>query len=87
MLLHAIDIFCKSTGDIDREALGKLVFSDANARRRLNRATHPAVTVELAKQLLCHFLRLQWMVVSVLCPLRLSLPACRICVPADAVLA
>ena len=54
-------------GEIDRQALGKLVFEDAEARRRLNRATHPAVTCELAKQLLFCFVRLKSLVVSALC--------------------
>ncbi len=45
------------TGEIDRERLGELVFKDAVARRKLNRATHPAVTLELAKQLLSHLLQ------------------------------
>ncbi|EIE24152.1 dephospho-CoA kinase [Coccomyxa subellipsoidea C-169] len=49
--------FLKSDGEIDRERLGELVFKDAVARRKLNRATHPAVTLELAKQLLSHLLQ------------------------------
>lgn len=51
-------------GEIDRERLGELVFIDVGARRQLNRATHPAVTFELAKQLLVHFLRGHWLVVG-----------------------
>jgi dephospho-CoA kinase len=33
------------------------VFSDAAARRRLNAATHPAVGLELARRILCAWLR------------------------------
>lgn len=39
-------------GEIDREALAALVFADPAARRRLNAATHPAVGLELARQIL-----------------------------------
>ena len=53
-----------ATGEIDRERLGELVFNDATARRRLNKATHPAVTVEIAKQLLNHLLQCHWLVVG-----------------------
>lgn len=45
------------SGELDRERLGELVFNDAKARRKLNKATHPAVTLEIAKQLLRHLLR------------------------------
>lgn len=44
-------------GDLDRVALGQLVFSDAVARRRLNAATHTPVAVALLLQLLLHWLR------------------------------
>lgn len=57
---HTADV----TGEIDRERLGELVFNDATARRRLNRATHPAVTVEIAKQLLSHLSQCHWLVVG-----------------------
>jgi dephospho-CoA kinase len=59
---HTADV----TGEINRERLGELVFNDATARRRLNRATHPAVTVEIAKQLLSHLLQCHWLVVGLL---------------------
>ncbi len=38
-------------GGIDRKALGAIVFSDAEARKRLERITHPAIR-KLAEQLL-----------------------------------
>ncbi len=50
MILHV-------SGELDRERLGELVFNDAISRRKLNKATHPAVTLEIAKQLLRHLLR------------------------------
>ena len=39
------------SGELDREALGSLVFSDANARERLNAIVHPAVGVEMARRI------------------------------------
>jgi dephospho-CoA kinase len=39
-------------GEIDREALGRLVFSDRAARSRLNAATHLPIYAELLRQLL-----------------------------------
>lgn len=39
-------------GEVDREALGKLVFSDAAARRKLNAATHLPIALSLIWQLL-----------------------------------
>jgi len=44
--------------------LGKLVFESASARKKLNRATHPAVTWELAKQLFLCFVQCKRLVVS-----------------------
>ena len=44
--------------------LGKLVFESASARKKLNRATHPAVTWELAKQLSLCFVQCKRVVVS-----------------------
>ena len=60
-------------GEIDRDALGSLIYSDGAARRRLNAATHPAVTLELVRQLLWHWLRCHWLVVNRLtsCPILL----------------
>ncbi|HYB02729.1 MAG TPA: dephospho-CoA kinase, partial [Ktedonobacteraceae bacterium] len=38
-------------GDIDRKALGAIVFQDAGAMRRLEAIVHPAVSEALAKEL------------------------------------
>jgi dephospho-CoA kinase len=38
-------------GALDRERLGKLVFSDPAARRRLNELVHPAVGAEMIRRL------------------------------------
>ena len=51
------------SGELDRVALGEAVFGDAAARRRLNAATHPAVTAELVRQLLLHWLKCTLVVV------------------------
>ncbi len=43
-----------SNGEIDRKALGRIVFSDADARAKLNAIVHPAIgarTAELAAKL------------------------------------
>lgn len=45
-----------AAGEIDREALGALVFADSAQRRRLNAATHPAVGLELARTILLSWL-------------------------------
>ncbi|KAF6255164.1 dephospho-CoA kinase [Scenedesmus sp. NREL 46B-D3] len=50
-------------GEIDRARLGQLVFADAAARRRLNKATHAPVALELMRQLAGHWLRLRRLVV------------------------
>jgi dephospho-CoA kinase len=39
------------SGELDREALAALVFSDADARQRLNAIVHPAVGVEMARRI------------------------------------
>ncbi len=39
------------SGELDRETLGSLVFSDATARERLNAIVHPAVGVEMARRI------------------------------------
>jgi dephospho-CoA kinase len=46
----------KPDGSVDREAVGRLVFSDAAARRRLNAATHPPVALALVRALLAAWL-------------------------------
>jgi dephospho-CoA kinase len=38
-------------GSLDRERLGRLVFADASARRRLNDLVHPAVGAEMLRRL------------------------------------
>ena len=43
-------------GAIDREKLGDLVFTDSNARKKLNKATHLPVALELARQLVKEWL-------------------------------
>lgn len=52
-----------AAGQIDREALGRLVFSDKAARGRLNAATHLPIYADLLRQLLWHWLTLKWLVV------------------------
>ena len=42
---------------IDREALGALVFSDAQARQTLNGITHPWIMYTMIKQIVFAFLR------------------------------
>jgi dephospho-CoA kinase len=64
--MHGCVVRCQGfcAGAIDRDALGALIYQDRQARRKLNAATHPAVSLELAKQLLWHWLRCHWLVVS-----------------------
>jgi dephospho-CoA kinase len=38
-------------GSVDRKALGKIVFQDANAMRRLEAIVHPAVSIALVSEL------------------------------------
>lgn len=40
-----------ASGELDREALGQLVFRDEAARRRLNAIVHPAVGAEMARRI------------------------------------
>jgi len=40
-----------ATGALDREALAKVVFADQNARKDLNRITHPAIAERAEKRL------------------------------------
>jgi hypothetical protein len=51
-------------GDINRQALGDLVFSDAAARRRLNAATHLPVAAGILRQLAWAWLCCRLVVVS-----------------------
>lgn len=41
----------RADGSLDREALGALVFRDADARKRLGEIVHPAVGAEVARRL------------------------------------
>jgi dephospho-CoA kinase len=55
MLERIVDAFgpgmLTRSGELDREALGSLVFGDAEARQRLNAIVHPAVGVEMARRI------------------------------------
>lgn len=44
-------------GEIDRAALGKIVFEDPRARIKLNRITHPFIYIETLKELARHLVR------------------------------
>eukprot|EP01025_Chloroclados_australasicus_P044330 TRINITY_DN479_c1_g2_i2.p3 TRINITY_DN479_c1_g2~~TRINITY_DN479_c1_g2_i2.p3 ORF type:complete len:197 (-),score=11.80 TRINITY_DN479_c1_g2_i2:511-1101(-) len=48
-----------SNGEIDRDALGKLVFENEEQRRRLARATHLPIAVELVKQIVWYMITCQ----------------------------
>lgn len=50
-------------GGIDRQKLGTVIFQDAQARKRLNKATHLPIMVSLARQLLGNWLRCKYLVV------------------------
>jgi hypothetical protein len=54
---HTFRLLLYLSGELDRVALGQLVFSDAAARRRLNAATHMPVAVGLMLQLLGYWLK------------------------------
>lgn len=45
------EAICRPDGQIDRDALGRVVFGDADLRRRLEAITHPRVGAEIAAQL------------------------------------
>jgi hypothetical protein len=51
-------------GDLDREKLGKIVFSDPAARKRLNAATHLPVFLDVFKGILWCWLTCKFVVVS-----------------------
>ncbi|KAK9831394.1 hypothetical protein WJX81_000561 [Elliptochloris bilobata] len=53
----------QADGEVDRDALGALAFNNREARRALNHATHPAVLLEIIRQLLLHWLACKWLVV------------------------
>ncbi len=52
-------------GEINREKLGKIVFSDPAARKRLNAATHLPVFLEVFKSIVWCWLTCKLVVVSV----------------------
>jgi dephospho-CoA kinase len=60
--------FFLSDGTLDRSALGRLVFADENARRRLNACTHPHIFRRMYRQLLHHW-RLDARMVAIDIPL------------------
>ena len=49
------DVF-GTDGELDREVLGKIIFSDVNKRTRLNRITHPKIQKEMIIAIIKHFL-------------------------------
>ena len=55
MLERIVDTFgpgvLASSGELDRNALGSLVFGDADVRQRLNAIVHPSVGVEMARRI------------------------------------
>ncbi len=51
-------------GELDRAALGSLIFSNPEERRKLNKATHLPVYVEMCRQLLLHWLTCKALVVG-----------------------
>lgn len=51
------DVVLRQDGELDRPALGKIIFSDASARKKLNTATHLPVFVEMFRQLAVYWLR------------------------------
>ncbi|XP_071538363.1 dephospho-CoA kinase [Panulirus ornatus] len=50
------EVFLDS-GDIDREKLGKIVFSDKEKRRTINKITHPEIYGEIRRQVFHYFLK------------------------------
>jgi len=49
--------FFLSDGTLDREKLGRLVFSDSAQRETLNSITHPEIQKSIFWQLLIYFLK------------------------------
>ena len=49
--------------EIDRDKLGAIVFADPQARRRLNACTHPAIRMEIAKEVGWHWLKGRRMII------------------------
>eukprot|EP00123_Amoebidium_parasiticum_P010086 comp19884_c1_seq1/m.24056 comp19884_c1_seq1/g.24056 ORF comp19884_c1_seq1/g.24056 comp19884_c1_seq1/m.24056 type:complete len:233 (-) comp19884_c1_seq1:57-755(-) len=48
------EVICEN-GSLNRPVLGKMVFSDDEKRRKLNRITHPAVRWQMLKEVAYHF--------------------------------
>lgn len=46
-----------STGELDREKLGKVIFSDMEKRRAINKITHPEIYSEIRWQILRYLLK------------------------------
>ncbi|KAK7069315.1 hypothetical protein SK128_010248 [Halocaridina rubra] len=44
------------SGELDREKLGSIVFSNAEKRRAINKITHPEIYAEIRRQVFRHFL-------------------------------
>ena len=57
-------LLCLYPGNIDRNKLAALVFSNKAQRTKLNRLTHPAVLLEIMRQLLLLWLAHHWLVVG-----------------------
>ena len=65
-------------GSIDRAALGKIIFSDAEARKTLNGITHLSIGMQILKQLLVlQFTGAQYVVIDA--PLLLETPLQYVC--------
>jgi dephospho-CoA kinase len=58
-------LLCATAGEVDREALGELVFYNPAERRRLNAATHLPVLVAIFQELLKHWFTCTPVVVSI----------------------
>ena len=44
-----------SLGELNREKLGQLVFSDSDSRKKMNSITHPYIHSEMKKQVWDYF--------------------------------
>jgi len=58
-----VELLAVSAGELDRAALGSLIFSNPTERKKLNKATHLPVYVEMCRQLVIHWLTCKAMVV------------------------
>lgn len=57
------DEYILPNGQLHREKMSQLVFSDATMRKKLNKCTHPHIRIEMVRQLLKNFLLCRRMVV------------------------